>query len=443
MGKGLSERYSSAAENTLPSLWERIKPALIEQDSSLKKKKVASKKTRIRKLFFVLADIAGFLLWLYVFIKSFVFDFDLYLADQFNPSLDAFLKYRFFFFVALVAVIILFYRNYWALFLYILFFPVIVILWKIPKLIYKTQSWLLVLGIFEFLASLVQNFRYKAVKNTVALFSALAIFLTVSKAFLGLSIFALFLILIIDFFRLVATALKGSQFLSLQSNIIKKFRSSGVGQSLITIRGDLVTDTTDLILSKEKASMVLTRLQTAVLFSRVVRYWALQLEKYRDSRISFFLSTASYMRFVLETLLFFSLINYALYRIEPSNFLVSQGPTFFQFLYYSFASLLSREITVIVTSSDLAILIYMTSALIGWLVIPVLLLDFWINSRRNRSNEELDKAIQDVKKEGKAIDSIIEKEYEMTIEEAISKLSELKGVIIGWIYKISSSLPEE
>ena len=42
----------------------------------------------------------------------------------------------------MLLIVVRFARQYWFILAYVVFFPLVVLFWKIPRLIYRTRSWL-------------------------------------------------------------------------------------------------------------------------------------------------------------------------------------------------------------------------------------------------------------------------------------------------------------
>src|SRR5439155_6422681 len=99
--------------------------------------------------YFRLLDLCSIVFWLYVILKVFVFDFDTYLLQQLFPAHAWLLQLRLVFLLALLALALLVFDKSAVLLscAYVVCFPLILVLWKIPRRIYKRQSWVLLFGL--------------------------------------------------------------------------------------------------------------------------------------------------------------------------------------------------------------------------------------------------------------------------------------------------------
>lgn len=117
-----------------------------------------SKQWRRRR---IVLDAASILFWSYTVVKLFVTDIDRVAAERLAPWSVRLLGYRFILWVLFAVFIVGFAKKrYWMYLLYIAGFPLIVLLWKIPKLIYRSRSWSLLLTIMNLVSTFMLGFRY-------------------------------------------------------------------------------------------------------------------------------------------------------------------------------------------------------------------------------------------------------------------------------------------
>src|ERR1700693_2127069 len=113
------------------------------------------------------------LVWLYIFIKLFVFDIDIYLVTKINPELIWIIHFKFFILLGIVALLFLLTRSVpllkWSL--YVLFFPLIILFWKIPYFIFRQKSWLLGMAFANAVVSLCTSLKYKVIAAALFLIS--------------------------------------------------------------------------------------------------------------------------------------------------------------------------------------------------------------------------------------------------------------------------------
>ena len=118
-----------------------------------------------------LLDVIGTLGWTYAVLKVFVADID-------TEVLGSAASYRFFVFVALVLVLAIVLGSKWAIlggFAYLVFFPAVVVGWKIPKMLGKTRSAVVFLAAANAVTLLVSDIKRAIVSAGLVVFCGLAI----------------------------------------------------------------------------------------------------------------------------------------------------------------------------------------------------------------------------------------------------------------------------
>jgi hypothetical protein len=104
---------------------------------------IAAKRSTATRAISIAMNAIAPLFWIYVICKLFIFDIDLYLIRQINPSLIWIADYRFFLLIGALATMLLVSRRFtvmaWVTFT--LLYPLILFLWRLPILIFKRRSW--------------------------------------------------------------------------------------------------------------------------------------------------------------------------------------------------------------------------------------------------------------------------------------------------------------
>lgn len=98
--------------------------------------------------------------WLYTLVKLFVFDVDVYLIKTTAPDAVWILNYKSFVFLGLLASLFLLgVKEALSVVIYVVFFPFLVALWKLPRFLFRKKSWVLALAILNALIGFFQTFR--------------------------------------------------------------------------------------------------------------------------------------------------------------------------------------------------------------------------------------------------------------------------------------------
>ena len=79
---------------------------------------------------------------MYVFVKLFVFDLDIWLIEHYLPSARWLVDYKLIILLLIIAASFLVFRRSTVLgwLAYVIFYPIIILLWKVPYLIFQQFS---------------------------------------------------------------------------------------------------------------------------------------------------------------------------------------------------------------------------------------------------------------------------------------------------------------
>jgi hypothetical protein len=109
-----------------------------------------------------IADFFAAFVWIYSATKLFVADVDRMAIHRIFPQADWLVDFRLVFVAALALAVALFFWNKWtmAFVVYIVLFPLLVVVWKIPALIYRRHSWLLAMAVINSAVLFFRNLRF-------------------------------------------------------------------------------------------------------------------------------------------------------------------------------------------------------------------------------------------------------------------------------------------
>jgi hypothetical protein len=390
-------------------------------------------------------DIAGTLFWLYVILKVFVIDVDRKFLEWVAPGADWLVDYRVFFFLGLIAVVLIVARTRGALVAgaYIAGFPLVVLFVKVPKLLIKTRSWVTFFAVANVISSFFSSLRYAVVAGTVFAFSALFILATDSSATLIPPVIGLLCVLAVSFVRTFRFSAKVSRFLQVQeSTIDRAVKSDGIGG--LTKVSDELRSAEIQVFNAEQQQKFVQALSSSVLMHRLLYFWAYELEKYRQSPVSLAFNMFGYVWLFLQTVATLTLINYAIYKIDPHAYSYVDPPSVLTFARYVLASFGGGEIQAVQAQSNLASVLSIGSTLIGIIFLVGLGITLFITIRQGRQDDAVRSTITRIKEQGTYLEKRLESEYELSsVEEAVRRLRELRSALLGIITYISSRIPTD
>lgn len=172
----------------------------------------------------IILDIFAAICWCYFIVKLAIFDFDTYLIGAYFPQLRVVLDYKLFFLMGATSVLWLALgrKRFPALVAYVLFFPVIIVFWKIPKLVFRDWSTAVILAPSVF--SAITGLRTLFIRTTLAALAALCIFVSSNSVLLSISMTVLGAVLIIHLYCSFRKAYQSTVFRRLRE-ILSRVRS--------------------------------------------------------------------------------------------------------------------------------------------------------------------------------------------------------------------------
>lgn len=384
-------------------------------------------------------------IWGYAIVKLFIFDIDIFLVEKFSPNYIWILQYKFFILIGIAAIVWLVTKNkqivLWSLF--ILFYPLIIFVWKIPFLIYKLGNWNLAFAYIDSIISFIRSFRVTFIIASFFLISTAVTLVVSSKMILWVSIVALFLILLIVYLQRIALALKPS---GIYQTYITFFTRTG--KTVRDIYGQAILDenATRLPVDRMEEKQLekwITNVQQLVLFNRLCLFVAKGLKSYQESGINLVSFIISILLLALYTIFSFALINFGLFKIDNNFYSFSHVPTFFTFFYYSFNLLLLNSVQEIVAVAPLSQTILMVESFYGLFLVAIFV-SLVLSVKSQKYVDELNDAIKKLTEEGLRMEQHMKEQYDLdNISAALEALQKLRSSFVDFIYSITKAISRD
>jgi hypothetical protein len=386
-------------------------------------------------------EIFAITFWIYVGIKLFVFDLDVYLAAKFLPQYLWLLDLKFFILIGFMAIAWLFTKNkdigLWLAFT--VFYPAILIFWRIPVFLYKQESWILTFALINAIISFSRSIRFIFIGSSVFLVSVATILTSSSNPLLWLATGTILVLLLIAYVYRFVLVFKPSSIFQVHIKLFTGIREQGNKSFFVLDDGIKSLPLTSLDRGQQEKRT--SNLQMAVLFNRACLFTAKKLRDYQNSGLGTISGILTILLLILLTIVSFAAINYGLYKIDPGLFEVSPSPGgFFIFFYYSFNNLIFSSIKEVVPIMPISQAASMTESFLAFFL-GVILVSIILSVRSQKYSEALNQAIDRIEAEGTAMESFIRTEYSVGgIEDAIIELERVKATFISFIFKISKNI---
>lgn len=379
--------------------------------------------------------------WVYAPAKIFVGDVDRWIVSNVAPSLQWLLDFRFLVFLVFASFALVFFRKwiYLGSFLHIAFFPLIVVFFYIPRFLFRQRSWLPALGLLHATWQSVRSLRFAVVGFTIVALSTTFIALDAWSPVQAIAITSLIALWTILLLRACISAIRPVSFIQAQQRALSYAMSSKAVQTMASpapghMRADVVK------LSKAQVDQVVMNASIAVCVYAAGYHLADQLEKYRKSSASIAFNALGIAALSLEAIALFTLSNYGLFQISPGQFKGVTDPSFALFTRYSVSAMFFSEIAALQPVGDIANWFSVYAGISFGVIFLVLVVGLAFSFRSTREDAAAEEAIAEMRKRSDSYAARLATEYELPMNELISRLIAMGGVVNLWIRFVSSSI---
>lgn len=385
----------------------------------------------------IMRDIIGISMWVVVFLKLFVFDIDRWIVKEYLPTAAWILDYRFAFFVAILTLIVIFWRMHlwWRWIGYLLFYPFIVPFWRIPAFIIKRRSWTLGVALVALCVSTVRCFRLNCLISSgfilgtiICAFSSMPWLLGVGAAFLIVALVAMYLRTIMAAFRPTLDVFSENAFETIWGYIQKTYGTNQIEKLPVEQ------------MTENQRSTWVTNLQLIIIYNRACYFLAARLRDIRRNNLNAVVYIMRLLALFSATAWTFFLLNYALYKAVPSSYATMKAATGFDFFYYSFNRLFSNSTGGIEPTSVFSQSLAMTGTVFTALIFAVVVVFVATSLQKSRDDSQMETMVETIQIHAKNVEPFIDECFGMTVQEAVEQLHKMRASFIGAIYFFSPSL---
>lgn len=393
-----------------------------------------------RFLYFV-REILSILIWGYVIIKLFVFDIDIFIIEKMFPDYVWLVNYKFFILIGILAIIWLVTKNihilFWSLFIF--FYPVILVFWRVPKFLFKKQNWNLIFAFVDSIISFFKSFKISFITTSFFLISTTIILNSTNRVLLWISILFLAIIILIIYIQRLILVFKQSGIYQVYSGIFGFFGDYLQNTQFVAI-DDAVKSMSIESMDEEQIQSWIYNVQALVLYNRICLFVSKKLKSYQDSGFNVVSSVLGILFLALFTVFVFATINFGLYKIDANFYSFADAPSFFTFFFYSFNILVFNQIQEVIAAtpiSQVALMFEYFYILFLFAILVVLVFSI----RNQRDADELNKVITHLKEEGIKMEGHIKEKYKLNnISDAMEALQKLRSSLIDFLYKLTDSI---
>lgn len=376
------------------------------------------------RLIVVLREALSITLWALIAIKFIVFDFDVYIFEEYMPSLRWILNYRFFGLLVLISIVLIGMgkKAFRPFLIYVICYPFILIFWRTPKLFFR--NWVLMVALAPAFYDLLRSFRIRFCIMTLAALSALCILLSSNMYLLIPSMMLLGIYLIMHLYRSLRRAYRSSIFEGL-SDLVKKFRISiDDGQQTFWKKEKCDPETKEY----EQQCLMFYMLNSA---TEIVEEKLLKVAKSRKPDLYLMIS---WLGMVLLTSLVYAFEYWSLYKLDTHIFSANYHLSFWSFLGFSFGKLTPSSLSTISPATVTATILSYSELFCALLILVILVFSV-LTAAREKYREDIADFVSEVGILGKHVQGLFFQLYEIAIVDVELMLLSSNAVIINQLRK--------
>lgn len=393
-----------------------------ESASHKTRKRGADRRKRRRRRYVVLLDLLGAVVWVGVLLKLLVVDWDRWLIYTFAPNLVFILDIRWYLPLALLALVLMLFgaSKTGVAIAYIMTYPLVLICWKLPKVLIKYRSPVVVFGALSVGTAIYTRTRRLINSFAVALLSAFMVLLGDSDMVRLTGMAGLFAVIVWNIYASARSMLKVPEFLRAQQKGIQAVLGHDFLDRLIV---PVQPDQKALASwGKEEAEAYRTSAGNAVLARWSLLWLSSALESFGRGPSRVWSTSLSTIWLIAQTVAAFSVIHFRAYVIEPQSYQFSVPPNGWTFVYYSFCALYFNEVAALAPISGIALVAKIVNGFIGVVVLGAVVFAVLAPHGKERSEAAskgvsvlLSNKVQD-------LDKLSEQQYQMALSDLENRL---------------------
>lgn len=359
------------------------------------------------------------LMWTGVFVKLFVFDFDTLLFSKLPPNIGDFCIRFKFLMVLIIAIIfskVLGTKRFFMNLAYLAIFPFILLLWYIPKLVFRSTVGMIVAS--SVILSCIGSLRFRLVNTALAIMGVFLVFMQWNDTVTLTAMIYLLLFLLLHFVTKFMQIFRPARLFKKVNRGIDRYWSLFKEKFIMKhIREVKEADPE----AKDYRKKRITNFTNLLLLNRLLLHISAKFRQFHESRIIVFYFIGGLALTFGLTIFIFAVEYYGLASIHPNSFTGIENMTFLHYFYLSFTGILTASFGDVIPNTDYARLLVSLEVLSG-LLIGVILFFIFTNIILMRYQEELQVLIDRLAEEGRAIEAIVQSELNLKLIDIQSEI---------------------
>ncbi|MEV5412313.1 hypothetical protein AB0K60_26195 [Thermopolyspora sp. NPDC052614] len=395
------------------SLWDRLTPKKLVKTQPKAESAQKQEWSEVSKRRFRTAQMLAVIAWAYLITKVFIFDLDFRLIVALFPDSPWMLDLRVLVVAAIIIGFVHFFRKYVWWILYILFFPVILVLWHIPLKLSRFWSWDVAIAITQVIYSVGRNFKTSVTIRVTELCCIFLIAGVKPPTLMPVLAVVLAVCMLWTFIRALVRIFSSRGFLQAHASLAQRILRSGLVMQWASLPS-VVSRSRAKRFNQKQTQEVAENLSKALMVIKASDFYAYRLVRYRRSPAPFMLGMISYALMFVYVSLMLTAINIAVCKFSPGEFHLEQEFSSLNFLHYSLSSLALNGVDGLSPIGSIAVAIKIFSGYFGPIILATLLLDAIHSYRKDRDDAATQETIEAIKRDAGKVIKRVEIEYQVT-----------------------------
>lgn len=376
----------------------------------------------------ILKEFFFFLIWTIVFTKFFIIDVEAAFFQEYLPEHTDLLKYRVF--VYLLLTVILWYvlktKRFFKNTVFLIGYPLYFLFWtlpkqtfwKIPKYLLVKKQWLFLYTYINSIINRLIEFKLNLLKGVLLVFAIILTFRFQNPIVLYIALAINLILLLLLIYKRISISLRPISLFRLNLEFLKSIRKD---KNFFISNLQKMQSRSDEEDEKKAEKKRKEDLEQIIVTRSFVSLIAFRLDDFLNRKTYVFLFLIQVLMTFIGAWFLLSLMNFSAFKIDSTNYNLTIEPKLFDFIYYTFHSMLLGSVNDIIAANILAkaldILAPFASILITGTIITL-----FLSVRSEQYKESLNEIIEFSQSSLLSIEELLIDSHEISYMEALEYL---------------------
>lgn len=365
------------------------------------------------------------ILWLLI-ISTLIFRIDVYAINSLNPDFRWIVGLFPVILIALIIIIV--FSQKWYYSLAAIFYPILIVFWFLPKNILDKGKVYLFSHYVDYIFTRCSNFKRTIIHYSLFCIVLMLLILTNDLLIKG------FAILIISYFylRFVYGYIKSSfqpaqMFGSSLETLLQEYLDGGESSNKKFIESITKEVKSDKNLSEEERKK--KKLRDLIMWNFGLNYLSRNLNSFKGKKAYVLSWGLQLIFFLIISILYFTFLNYQLFQINPSSYIIQNQPNIFDFFYYTLKSITFNGIDNIKPNDMISKIIEITSYFVIGIFVLIIFASIIFSLSQAKIKENVILANKICQIQNQYLIHHIQNEFGMTIQSALKEFSDIQRAV--------------